>query len=94
MNAKLVNAAAGVLLAAMEQGKRTAAGLAIALESAQLLQSPETAAELVSLRARLAEYERPADEDPIAYVLTAEADGITRRIAPVQALRAELGGDR
>ena len=30
----------------------------------------------------------------IAYVRTAAADGITRRSAPVQALRAERGGDR
>ncbi|MFF4752684.1 hypothetical protein ACWD5R_11290 [Streptomyces sp. NPDC002514] len=52
------------------------------------------------LRARVAELEaalctkdRPVDEDPIAYALTdqaaAEADGITQRIAPVQALRED-----
>jgi len=46
-------------------------------------------AEIERLRARLAEYERPADEDPIAYALTDQADGITRQIAPVQALRED-----
>ncbi|MYT24589.1 hypothetical protein GTW69_30650 [Streptomyces sp. SID7760] len=51
MNTNLVNTAAGVIHAAMEQGRATAASLAYALESAQLLQSPETAAELARLRA-------------------------------------------
>ncbi|MFJ3170596.1 hypothetical protein ACIPJK_07400 [Streptomyces roseus] len=55
MNTRLVNTAADVLHAAMEQGRVTPAGLAYALESAQLLQSPETAAELARLRARVAE---------------------------------------
>jgi phage/plasmid-associated DNA primase len=32
------------------------------------------ARELLELRARLAEYERPADEDPIRYTLTATAE--------------------
>ncbi|MFJ1650045.1 hypothetical protein ACIOC2_01255 [Streptomyces sp. NPDC088337] len=57
MNTKLVNAAAVVLAAAMEQGKTIPATLAIALDSAQLLQSPETAAELEQLRGRAAELE-------------------------------------
>ncbi|MEU6758023.1 hypothetical protein [Streptomyces sp. NPDC046685] len=51
MNTHRVNAAAGVLHAAMEQGKTLPQTLAYALESAQLLQSPETAAELSRLRA-------------------------------------------
>ena len=45
-----MNAAAGVIAAAMEQGRRTPAGMALALDSARLLQSPEKAAELVALR--------------------------------------------
>ncbi|MFF9200013.1 hypothetical protein ACF09L_32880 [Streptomyces sp. NPDC014779] len=49
MNAKRVNAAAGVILAALKS-KRTAAGIAADLESACLLQSPETAAELARRR--------------------------------------------
>jgi hypothetical protein len=49
MNTKLVNSVAGVINAALTQN-RTAAGIALALESAQLLMSPEKAAELVALR--------------------------------------------
>lgn len=44
---------------------------------------------VAELEARLAEDTRPADEDPIAFALTAEADGITQRIAPIQALQAD-----
>lgn len=143
MNTKLVNTAAGVINAALAQD-RTAAGIALALESAQLLMTPETAAELEQLRTdrgryriawrmayqraqgrgwaadragararegqealqtmlftvivaqiacraarlesegsrarvadlegKLAEYERPVDEDPIAYALTEQAE--------------------
>ncbi|MGW2985425.1 hypothetical protein [Streptomyces goshikiensis] len=57
MNTRLVRAAEQVLHAAMQQGRVTAADLACALESAQLLQSPETAAELNRLRARVPELE-------------------------------------
>ncbi|WP_037616321.1 hypothetical protein [Streptomyces aureus] len=57
MNARSVNAAAGVVLAAMEQGRRTATGIALALDAAQMLMSPETAAELERLRTRNAELE-------------------------------------
>ncbi|MFB6809462.1 hypothetical protein [Streptomyces sp. NPDC056387] len=55
MNTQLVNAAAGVIHAAMEQGRSLPQALAYALESAQLLQSPESAAELARLRAQVAE---------------------------------------
>lgn len=79
MNTKLVNSAAGVILAALTQN-RTAAGIALALDSAQLLMTPETAAELKRLRERVVELEeqlvaqeRPVDEDPITFSLTAEA---------------------
>ncbi|MFJ4837119.1 hypothetical protein [Streptomyces sp. NPDC088746] len=54
MNARRVNAAAGVILAA-QKTKQTAAGIAASLEAAGLLQSPESAAELGQLRARVAE---------------------------------------
>lgn len=73
MNTRLVNTASSVILRALEQN-RTAAGIALALESAQLLQSPETVARVTELETRLAEYERPADEDPIAYALTEQVD--------------------
>ncbi|WP_460071138.1 hypothetical protein [Streptomyces sp. YKOK-I1] len=56
MNTQLVNSAAGVILAALTQN-RTAAGIALALESAQLLMTPETAAELKRLQERVAELE-------------------------------------
>lgn len=49
MNARRVNAAAGVILAAQKR-RQTAAGVAAALEAAGLLQSPESAAEVVALR--------------------------------------------
>lgn len=48
MNTRSVNSAAGVILAALSQN-RTAAGIALALESAGLLMSPEAAADLASV---------------------------------------------
>jgi hypothetical protein len=90
VNTKRVNSAAGVILAAITQN-RTAAGIALALESAGLLMSPEIAAELETLRAKVAEYERPADDSPIAYALTDKADDVTPQ---VQTLRALLAGQR
>ncbi|MFI1324588.1 hypothetical protein ACH4TI_15265 [Streptomyces rochei] len=136
MHTRLVATAADVISRAMQQGRSLPAALAVALDSAQLLQSPETAAEhervrteylkaadtvarlalqrgerakveyalrdeneelrarvakleadreandreyeqatarIAELEAQLAEYERPADEDPIAYALTESA---------------------
>lgn len=52
MNAKRVAAAAGVICAS-QKTKQTAAGIAADLEAACLLQSPESAAELVALRAEM-----------------------------------------
>lgn len=49
MNARRVNAAAGVILAA-QKTRQTAAGIAMVLEAACLLQSPESAAEVQQLR--------------------------------------------
>ncbi|MEU8968064.1 hypothetical protein AB0D11_02105 [Streptomyces monashensis] len=54
MNTKLVNAAADVVARAMENGRRVPAAVAVALESAQMLMSPEIAAELKQLRKRVA----------------------------------------
>ncbi|MFF8447912.1 hypothetical protein ACF06Q_09445 [Streptomyces leeuwenhoekii] len=99
--------------------------LRMALESAKRgrrelrAQVAELEARLDEARARVAESDRPVDEDPIAYELTTladdeavrpqverlrallagrravvEADDITQRIAPTQALRAETGGDQ
>ncbi|MDX3074582.1 hypothetical protein [Streptomyces sp. MI02-7b] len=52
MNARAINAAAGVILASMQR-KQTAAGIAADVEAAGLLMSPETAAELETLRSTL-----------------------------------------
>lgn len=57
MIARAVNAAADVIHRAQVNGKQTAMGLAIALDSAQLLMSPEVAEELKRLRARVADLE-------------------------------------
>jgi hypothetical protein len=91
VKARAVNAAAQVIAAAMEQGKATPAGLAIALDSACLLNSPEVAVELAALRARFAVSDHPVDEDPIAFALTEKANDVTPQ---VQKLRALLAGQR
>lgn len=75
MNTKLVNSAAGAINAALMQN-RTAAGIALALESAQMLMSPETAAELDRLKLRLAELERAYSVDTAA--LQRRIDGLER----------------
>ncbi|MFE3488338.1 hypothetical protein [Streptomyces griseus] len=58
-----MNAATGVVLAALVGKDSSAAGIAAALEAAGLLQSPESAAELVALRARVAKLEAEAYGD-------------------------------
>ncbi|MEU6649466.1 hypothetical protein ABZ904_08465 [Streptomyces sp. NPDC046900] len=77
--------ASGVIRAAWSQGRIAALSdqAAEALESAQLLQSPETADELDQLRTRVAELEqlldgkdRTVDEDPIRYALTDKAEAV------------------
>lgn len=50
MNTKLVNAAAREITAAMENGRQTPTGWAMALDAKCMLQPPETAAELTALR--------------------------------------------
>ncbi len=61
MNAKRINAAAGVVLAAQKQ-RNTATGIAAALEAAGLLQSPESAAELMALRKECEQLDKLSDE--------------------------------
>lgn len=96
MNTRAINSASGVILAAQQQG-RLAAGIALALDSAGLLMSPEIAVELEKLRTRVAELEHAeprehtVDEDPIAFALTEQADDVTPQ---VQTLRALLAGQR
>ncbi|MEU3620646.1 hypothetical protein ABZ725_51680 [Streptomyces sp. NPDC006872] len=65
MNTKLVNTAADAICRAMKNGKQTPAGIAFDLESAQLLQSPETAAELTRLR-RYVETRQSREEELLA----------------------------
>lgn len=73
----------GLSTRAMQRGTQTPTGWAIALDSTCMLNSPETAAELASLRAevpalraRVAELEQlligkgTVDEDPICFALT------------------------
>lgn len=55
MATRAVNAAAGVLHASMMRGRQIPTSLAIDLDAACLLNSPETAAELQQLRNRIAE---------------------------------------
>ncbi|NUP45235.1 MAG: hypothetical protein HOY76_51490 [Streptomyces sp.] len=64
MNTKLVNSAAGVINAALTQN-RTAAGIALALDSVQLLMTPETADELDRLR-RCAATQQSREEELLA----------------------------
>ena len=95
MIARVVNQAADVIHRAQANGTQTATGLAIALESAQLLQSPETAAELERLRARVAELEAASQVDNEALDAAAEA----LRARPVVAVyeersRAGSSGER
>ncbi|WP_405611186.1 hypothetical protein [Streptomyces sp. NBC_01508] len=61
MNVKRVSAAADVICAAMKNGKALPLSWAAALESAGLLQSPESADELQQLKARVAELEAQRD---------------------------------
>lgn len=57
MNTVSVNSAAGVINAALTQN-RTATGIALALDSAQMLLTPEKVAELKKLQDRVAELEK------------------------------------
>lgn len=84
MNTSLVNAAAGVIAAAMANGKQTPAGIAVDLESAQLLQSPGTAAELEQWRAT---FGRRALPDALARLERAEseAERLRDRVAELEA---------
>jgi hypothetical protein len=99
VNARAINSAAGVILAAIAQD-RVPAGIALALDAAGMLQSPETAAELAALRERVAELDaeraetRPVDEDPIAYALTPAAAVVGDVTPQVEKLRALLAGQR
>ncbi|WP_329291941.1 hypothetical protein [Streptomyces pseudovenezuelae] len=63
MSAKRMHTAEDVIAAAMRQGRTVPALIAEALESAQLLQSPETAQEMAELREQAAAMEAAAFGD-------------------------------
>ncbi|MFD4968878.1 hypothetical protein [Streptomyces sp. NPDC058424] len=94
MNTKLVGQAADVIARSMENGRQTPAAWAIALESARLLQSPDTASEQVlppevavelnDLRARVAGMANPPRELFLALYEGAEPELFTT----VEAARA------
>ena len=73
MNTKRINAAADVICRAMENGNRTPAGWAVALESTQMLMSPEMAAEMEGLRLRVADLEKQLAEAKAAGELLGSA---------------------
>ncbi|MCX5229726.1 hypothetical protein [Streptomyces sp. NBC_00233] len=90
MNARRVAAAEGVILAAM-QTRRTAAGIAVALESACLLQSPESTSELVALRAWVDSLETERHSTNEWVTDPAEALRVSRdRIAELEAAAAKV----
>ncbi|WP_405676714.1 hypothetical protein OG292_19045 [Streptomyces sp. NBC_01511] len=66
MNARHVSAAADVICAAMRNGEALPLSWAAALESACLLQSPESAAELAQLKAQVAGLAPLQGADPVA----------------------------
>lgn len=103
MNTKRVDAAAGVIHAAMQQGKTLPSSFAYDLEAAQLLQSPETAAELARLRKRVAELEAEleAESGCPGAAIDHDESGIcnhplpdARRDESVAKLRSLLAGQR
>ncbi|MEV6833567.1 hypothetical protein AB0N17_03390 [Streptomyces sp. NPDC051133] len=91
MNTRRVNAAADVICRAMENGRRVPAAMAVALESAQMLMSPEKAAEYERLQARVDEVERKYTFDTAELkrqLESARVDG--ERLIRAEQRRAEL----
>lgn len=93
MNAKRVRAAEGVIFAA-QKTKLTAAGIAASLEAACMLQSPESAAELVELHheldgARLSLWEDGQEKMRLLLALTSAQRGRRRLRARIAKLEAE-----
>lgn len=90
MNAKRVAAAEGVILAA-QKTKRTATGIAIALEAECLLQSPEIAEEQLALRTQVAEL--LAERHTTNEALSAAAEALRANRDRIAELEAHLGRD-
>ncbi|MFD4740559.1 hypothetical protein ACFWNQ_24825 [Streptomyces virginiae] len=95
MNTNRVNAAAGVLHAAMQQGKSLPQSLAYGLEAAGLLQSPESAAELDRL-SRLAEslHQRVDHQREGKARWRARAELAEARVTELEAERGAVVADR
>jgi hypothetical protein len=89
MNTRLVNTAADVILRALTQN-RTAAGIALALESAQLLQSPGTAAEHEKLRARVEELLAQRDDLLVESVTAPDTDDLQQELRHYKEKSTEL----
>jgi len=81
MNTRRINSAAEVINTALTQN-RTAAGIALALESTGFLVTPE----LGKLRAQVAELEEQVAALRAQGSVLRQVDGITRRLAPTQVL--------
>jgi septal ring factor EnvC (AmiA/AmiB activator) len=95
VNARSINAAAGVVQAAWKQGRRTAVGIALALDSAQMLMSPETAAELARLREeRHSTNESVSEAAEALRVQRDRIDGLESTNAALRARLAVLEGQR
>lgn len=83
MNARRVNAAAGVICASQKQGRTLAAALAAALDAAGMLMSPEMAAELERLRNRVAELEAQRERRRVRLVaLQNDASNMRGSLSP------------
>lgn len=96
MNTRALNALAGVIAAAMKQD-RTPMGIAIAIESAGMLQSPETAAAYEQLReditgACLARHEEEQENARLRLALKSAQRG--RQSLPDCRCRTDNDGDR
>jgi hypothetical protein len=88
VSAHRVTAAAGVVRAEMEQGRTTAEEIAAALEMAQLLQDPETAARAARLQEHLDR--RTAEASAVLELAGAVRAEDQREIGRLQARVAEL----
>ncbi|MFJ5675008.1 hypothetical protein [Streptomyces sp. NPDC093097] len=77
MNRLLIEAAADLIARTM-QTRQTAAGIAMALDAAGMLQSPETAAEAERLRARVAELEQQTTAVRVLHVEYPDSEHCTQ----------------
>lgn len=88
-NTRAIDAAAGVIHACLQQGKAIPTSIAYALDSACLLNSPETAAELVGLRKLPAEVQKHVTANLEAAERAQKViDGLRARVAELEARAA------